>query len=353
MADRRTDRWAGPQAIRWAVAAGFLVFTLGIGIQFALFVEQAMRSPHVSVERPASVEAFLPISSLTSLTYLAKTGVFPTVRPAGLIIFSVTLLLALAIGRGFCSWVCPFGPLSELAWKLGTRILGRNPVIPRGLDIPLRGIKFALLGFFLYVILPLPADALEMFIGGPYNRIADAKMLYFFAPPSRTAIIVLAALVVLSLVFKNVWCRYLCPYGALLGILSLAGPLRVRRDPATCIDCGRCTRACPQRIPVADRTAVRSLECTSCYACIESCPVDGCLSFRTARRRAGLSPLAYGIATVLAFVIAAGAARTAGYWQTDTPIFAYHRLLQRVQGIDHPRTAEKMRQPLDTASESR
>ena len=77
-------------------------------------------------------------------------------------------------------------------------------------------------------------------------------MYYFFARISGFALGVILVLAVLSTLVQNFWCRYLCPYGALLGLLSLASPLGVTRARDTCIDCeaapaparpgSRCTR---------------------------------------------------------------------------------------------------------------
>jgi polyferredoxin len=65
-------------------------------------------------------------------------------------------------------------------------------------------------------------------------------MLLFFTEISRTAAITLIVLAALSVVIRNFWCRYLCPYGALLGLVSWASPQRVVRD-GSCTDCKACT----------------------------------------------------------------------------------------------------------------
>ena len=54
--------------------------------------------------------------------------------------------------------------------------------------------------------------------------------------------IVIGVIVLLSMFVQNFWCRYLCPYGALLGLVSLLSPVKIRRDKEACIDCGKCTR---------------------------------------------------------------------------------------------------------------
>ena len=95
----------------------------------------------------------------------------------------------------------------------------------------------------------MSAATISDFMHTPYGLIADVKMLNFFREMSQTAAIVLAALVVLSILVENFWCRYLCPYGALMGLVSLLSPLKIRRDPAACIDCGKCAQACPALCP--------------------------------------------------------------------------------------------------------
>ena len=137
----------------------------------------------------------------------------------------------------------------------------------------------------------MPLDAVEAFLASPYNVAADAKMLAPLREPvRRPRSPSLAGLAILSLVVKHAWCRWLCPYGALLGLASFFSPLLVRRDPATCNDCRACTRACPVEIPVHARLRVLTPECTGCLSCVAACTVPDCLGVARPARRA-LSPL--------------------------------------------------------------
>ena len=77
----------------------------------------------------------------------------------------------------------------------------------------------------------MSAATIGDFMHTSYGLIADVKMLNFFREMGETAAIVLAALVLLSILVENFWCRYLCPYGALMGLASLLSPLKIRRDP--------------------------------------------------------------------------------------------------------------------------
>ena len=331
-----------PRRVVWlrrAVQAGFLLSSLLAGWQFHRFVVSlAGPSSGGAYPRPAAVEAWPPISSLMSLVHLLKTGVANSVRPAGLVIFWLILVLSLAMRRGFCSWVCPVGTLSEYAHKAGRRVLGRNLLPPRWLDVPLRSVKYLLLGFFLWAIISMSADALARFIHGPYNRIVDVKMYVMFAEITWTTGIVLAALGVLSFGVKNFWCRYLCPYGALLGLCSTVSPLSVHRDAGKCVDCGRCGEACPNRIPVHAKLRVAGPECTACFSCIDACRTDGALQMTASVVNRPVGVVGYALVMVAMFVLTVQAARAAGYWQSDTSLDRYRQLYARISQIGHPRS---------------
>ena len=111
-------------------------------------------------------------------------------------------------------------------------------------------------------------------------------MLHFFEHMSTTALIVIGVLALLSIFVKNFWCRYACPYGAVLSLASLASPVKIRRDQESCIDCGKCAKACPQNLPVDRLIQVSSAECTACMECVASCTTQNALQFALAPRAA-------------------------------------------------------------------
>lgn len=322
--------------LRPAVQFGFILSSILLCLEFRGFV-LSLQNPHGPLRhRPPGVEAWLPISSLMSLTHFLRTGIANRVHPAGLVIFTLTLLMALAVRRGFCSWVCPIGAGAEYAAKTGQKLLGRNFAPPAWIDWPLRSLKYLLLGFFLWHILGMSVEELDQFIHGPYNRIADIKMYLFFRNISLTGIVVLLILGAFSVLIENFWCRYLCPYGALLGLFSWLSPVAVRRNADTCIGCGLCTRSCPNRIKVDQKETVRSALCTACYNCIRACKVPGALTMGTRQRRLRLTPVGYALVTVLAFLLAAQVARSLGYWHSDTPPDLYRCLYSQIAEIGHP-----------------
>lgn len=119
------------QTTRKIIQLIFLITVILIGAQFAVFVGQLEAGKQPFLGRPPGIEAFLPISSLISLKYWLVSGEFNRVHPSGLIILLAALATALFIKRGFCSWVCPFGLLTEYFNRLHKWLFRRSLQVPR------------------------------------------------------------------------------------------------------------------------------------------------------------------------------------------------------------------------------
>lgn len=335
------------QRIRHIVQLTFVAINLWIGAQFFLWVRWFERGGHgLMVNRPAGVEGWLPIAGLMNLKYLLVTGQFPAVHPAAMFLLVAFLLMSALMKKSFCGWLCPVGTASETLWKLGRKVLGRNFRPPRWLDQQLRGLKYLLLGFFVFVIAWMPAEALRDFMAGPYGTIADVKMLDFFRGIGVIGIAVLAWMVVFSVFIQNFWCRYLCPYGALMGLVSLLSPVRIRRDAEACIDCGKCSKACPSNLKIDQLVQIRSVECTACMACVASCPIENALQLALPARKSEsaserwhlrvLRPRAIAAILALIFLGMIFFARITGHWQTHIPHAVYMQLIPHANEVSHP-----------------
>ncbi|MEO8168952.1 MAG: 4Fe-4S binding protein, partial [bacterium] len=273
------------QFLRSTIQFSFVLLCLWIGVEFYLFMQWGTSNGTAQfVARPPGAEGFLPISALMSLKHWALTGIVNDVHPSGLFILLAIIGVSIALKKAFCSWLCPIGTLSESLWMLGKKLFKREFRTPRWLDYPLRSIKYLLLFFFANSIWQMDLPALENFIYSPYNKVADLKMYLFFANMTTFAIWTIVILMVLSVFVKNFWCRFLCPYGALLGIAGWLSPLKITRNKSTCIDCELCTKACPSNIKVHTTARVWSDECMSCMLCVQACPVKSTLDVRASAK---------------------------------------------------------------------
>ena len=329
--------WLQPTRLRTVCQWLLLAVCLYLGVQFGLFVRHFESFGQTPLfPRPAGVEGFLPIGALVSLKSWLVSGRIDPVHPAALVLFLTFLALAVLAKNAFCSWFCPVGTLVDALWRLRRKWFVREFRIRAWPDRLLRGGKYLLLLFFLkLVVVDMPATALQGFLASPYWAVADIKMLHFFTRPTSLSLVILAILAGLSLLYRNFWCRYLCPYGALLGLLSWLSPLKVRRQRERCIDCRRCTGGCPGQIRVHLQQTVHSVECTACLTCVANCPVPGTLEMRLGFWRRPLPGWGFALLVLLIFTGGIVSGMLAGHWQSSLTYADYQRLIPYAAALGH------------------
>jgi len=318
---------------RYAVQFWFVLFTLFIGWRFFQFVRHFETIGLPFVPRPASVDAFLPIGGLMAFKYFLFTGIVEPVHPAGFILFVAILGVSLVMKKGFCGWICPVGTLSQYTWMAGEKIFGKNFRIGKFTDLSLRSLKYVLLGLFVFLIGVMPLWSTVLFFIGDYYKTVDVRMMKFFTEMSRFTLWFLIALAALSLLYKNVWCRYLCPYGALLGLLSRLSPFKIRRNEEKCTHCHACTTHCPTLIDVEKKDVVKSEECFGCLTCVSRCPSKGALdlSLRTGKTVRTINPWLYPVLLLVLLYLAIGLGMLTDKWDSKIPAEEYQRLIPDVQ----------------------
>jgi len=319
------------QPLRITVAWGFLLFQLYLGIQFYRFVDYFRSGGTMSfVPRPDGVEGFLPISALLSLRDWYYSGAVNPVHPAALVIFLSVIAVSLLLKRSFCSWICPVGTLSELLWKGGFSLFRRNIRPTPRIDMLLRGVKYLLLAFFIYsIFFVMSPRAVHDFIYYDYNKTADARLLDFFLHPSAAAAGIILFLLLLSLPVRNPFCRFLCPYGALVGLVSLLSPVKVTREGKTCVACGVCTQVCPSYIPVMAKERVSSPECIGCWRCVSHCRAMGALEMKLTGRKIVVPGIVFALLVIAVFWGGTLVGKATGHWHTAVTLEEYARLLGR------------------------
>lgn len=339
---RRTDV-DHSQLYRRGFQGAFVLLNLWLGAKFYFWVRQfEVAVSNTNLHRPPGVEGWLPIAGLMNLKYWLLSGKIPQVHPAALFLLITFLAISFLFRKAFCSWLCPVGTLSEYLWRAGKKLFKRNFFLPRWLDLPLRGLKYLLLGFFLWAISTMSVVGIHDFMVSPYGLIADVKMLNFFRHIGETGVLVLSMFAVASVFIPNFWCRFLCPYGALLGLTSWLSPTRIRRNTETCIDCAKCAKACPAGLPVDQLVQIRSVECTGCLECVAVCPAQDALTMSlpavlSAKTKPAAIPawaMAAGIAVL--FLGVTGFAKASGHWNSAIPTSVYERLVPNADRATHP-----------------
>lgn len=184
-----------------------------------------------------------------------------------LAIFFLPLLMALLFGRVFCGGVCPLGALQDL-------VLFKPVKVPVKLDRALRWLQYIYLGlavFFAGWGLHLKLGSVQLKIGQRF-LICDWDP---FIPIFRRygpfyMVVIAAAFIVGGMFIGRPYCRWLCPYGGILALLSRVAWKNVRITPDKELDCGRCADACPYG-SIRDLRADRA-HCMACTRCYEHCP---------------------------------------------------------------------------------
>ncbi len=191
----------------------------------------------------------------------------------------ILLLYCIIFGRFICGWLCPFGFIQELLYKIKTPKLKKGP-ITKALSL----FKYVALVFFV-IIVPLmyafrdtplpafckyicPAGTIEGGLGLLSNELNES---YFsmLGPLFTWKFALMISVVVASVFIFRMFCRFICPLGALYGLFNRFCLFGVKVETAKCVNCDLCVRHCKMDIKrVGDR------ECIACGECIDVCPTN-------------------------------------------------------------------------------
>ena len=183
----------------------------------------------------------------------------------------LVFLISVLLGPVFCGWVCPLGTFQEWIGKLGKKVFKKryNHFVPVRLDGYMRYFRILVM---LWVIYVTAKTGLLVFTNvDPYYALFN----FWTGEVAIQALVILALTTVGSLFVERPWCKYLCPYGALLGFTNKFKLFKLYRNENTCISCDKCSKSCPMNIEVANLKKVTDLQCISCFECTSenTCPI--------------------------------------------------------------------------------
>ncbi len=196
---------------------------------------------------------------------------------AGWYVLGMILLYGVILGRTICGWLCPLGLLQELLYKIPTPKIRKSR-----LTRILSWLKYLILAVFVIAIplyyglkenLPLPAFCKYICPAGTSEGAvallahpANASLYNMLGSIFTQKIIILLILLVSCIFCYRLFCRFLCPLGAVYSLFNRFNIVGIKVNPDSCIGCGKCVRVCPMDIRrVGDR------ECISCGKCMEAC----------------------------------------------------------------------------------
>lgn len=191
------------------------------------------------------------------------------------------MFIGALMGRFVCGWLCPFGLIQDLLYKIPFL---RKINTFKG-DKLLRKLKYVILLVFVILLPMFLVDVLGQ--GLPYfckficpaGTLEGGILLVLFNESMRGALgwlyawksVLLAVTILLSVVIYRPFCKYICPLGAVYSVFNPIAVFRYRIDKEKCTGCGACARVCKMQVDPAKN--VNHAECIRCGACKDACPL--------------------------------------------------------------------------------
>ncbi|HID38053.1 MAG TPA: 4Fe-4S binding protein [Calditrichaeota bacterium] len=280
----------------------------------------------VDVNYFADFEAYCPLGGLLALTSFLVTNTLACSMTENQIFMGIALALGvIAMGKLFCSFICPIGTFTEWLGKIGDRFKMRYTI--RGLaDRGLRILKYGLLFITFY----FTVNSSELFCK-EYDPYYATFTGFGHDVVFWMAITTLGITILGSVFIRQFWCKYLCPLGAItnifafipmfagvliiylfllkvgleiswvwpLAVITTLGfllettrmrtwffpPFKITRSITSCTDCKICDQRCPMGIDISTYEVVDHIDCHLCGDCLYACPVNDTLQINKKERR--------------------------------------------------------------------
>ena len=189
----------------------------------------------------------------------------------------ILLLYSIMFGRMICGWLCPFGLVQELVYKIKSPKLKKSPVTRL-----LSYLKYAILVFFVFIVpityglrnVPLPAFCKYICPAGTIeggllllSNKTNSPLLSILGPLFTWKFLLMISIIVGCIFIFRLFCRFICPLGALYGLFNKISVFGIKVDDSKCTHCGLCHAKCK-----VDIRTPGDQECISCGECVGICP---------------------------------------------------------------------------------
>jgi len=261
-----------------------LIFTVSLW-SFDVFIKvlPILNSPRNPISNGAGI--------LEYIFFFILEGTVP------LFLIGVLILVLLFTNRFFCGWICPIGTIQDAC----AAISKKKKTIKTKTHNSLLKIKYGI--FILLILLVFPNFFFDFkpnlgdFGEKPMGYFSLSEYIFVFFPNMMKDIFVSWSIVpifsnllvfiififyiiilVLSVWYPRIYCRYLCPFGAIASVISEYSFLKLSRSPVRCVgrtECGICEKICPKQVRVLDEPFeffTGNGECNLCLKCKELCP---------------------------------------------------------------------------------
>ena len=189
-------------------------------------------------------------------------------------------LLGVLFGRFICAWLCVFGLIQDLLYKIPTPKLKVN----QKADHILRYLKYVILAVFVLLLPTVLVD--EFGMSPPYfckyicpvgtleggiplvllNKSLQNTIGFLF----EWKIFLMAVILIGSIFIYRPFCKYICPLGAFYSLFNKISFIKIRVDENKCTNCGSCAKKCKMGVDV--HKTPNSAECIRCGGCVDACP---------------------------------------------------------------------------------
>jgi NosR/NirI family nitrous oxide reductase transcriptional regulator len=188
-----------------------------------------------------------------------------------LVPLTIVAVLSILFGRFFCGWFCAFGAFNDFLFALSQKLFPKKQSrLNQKFDSYLKYLKYVILILIIVFVWTFNLIATDAF--DPW--VAFAQLGNIFQNGFSWSLLVLALIGVGAMMIERFFCRYLCPLGAMLAILSKLKLTSIYKPSAHCNNCKLCSVSCPMNINLASVETVNSSECISCLKCVSVCHQD-------------------------------------------------------------------------------